>query len=549
MFRTPQHALTAIALAALLAACSKPAEVAAPAAPAPPPIAKVVAVDHAESGIAWKHASSDADVDAAFAQAKAETKPVFVYWGAKWCPPCNQVKATLFNRQDFIERSRAFVPVYVDGDSPGAQKLGARFKVSGYPTMVLFNPQGIELTRLPGEVEAERYTQVLTLGMNAQRPVKEVLAQVKAGGAGLSANDWRLLAFYSWDTDQQQLVPKDGVPALLKQLADACPADQTEIATRLRLKALAAVDDKAPAKPDPAAQATLLKVLADAPTARAYMDVLTNYATDITRALSAKGTPQRAELLTAFDGALKRFEADTSLSRADRMTALIAQVDLATIDAPKGDAAKAAKPSRPKLPEALLADIREQTARADREITDGYERQAVITAAAYLLERAGLGDESDTLLKANLAKSHSPYYLMSELASNAKARGDRTEALRWYEEAFDKSEGPATRLQWGASYVNALVELAPRDEARIEKAAGQLLAEAAKQPDAFYERSGRSLQRVGTKLQAWNKGGAHGAAVKRLQAQLDGVCGALPADDPKRANCAALLKIAPKETA
>ena len=547
MFRTPQHALTAIALAALLAACSKPAEVAAPAAPAP--VGKTAAVDRAESGIAWKHASSDADVDAAFAQAKAETKPVFVYWGAKWCPPCNQVKATLFNRQDFIERSRAFVPVYVDGDSPGAQKLGARFKVSGYPTMVLFSPQGIELTRLPGEVEAERYTQVLTLGMNAQRPVKEVLAQVKAGGTGLSANDWRLLAFYSWDTDQQQLVPKDGVPALLKQLADACPADQTEVATRLRLKALAAVDEKAAAKPDPAAQATLLKVLADAPTARAYMDVLTNYATDITRALSAKGTPQRAELLSAFDGALKRFEADTTLSRADRMSALIAQVDLATIDAPKGDAAKPAKATPPKLPDALLTDIRDQTARADREITDGYERQAVITAAAYLLERAGLGDESDTLLKANLAKSHSPYYLMSELASNAKARGDKTEALRWYEEAFDKSEGPATRLQWGASYVNALVELAPQDEARIEKAAGQLLAEAAKQPDAFYERSGRSLQRVGTKLQAWNKGGAHSAAVKRLQAQLDGVCGALAADDPKRANCAALLKPAPKTTA
>ena len=34
MFRTPQHALTAFALATLLAACSKPAEVAAPAAPA-----------------------------------------------------------------------------------------------------------------------------------------------------------------------------------------------------------------------------------------------------------------------------------------------------------------------------------------------------------------------------------------------------------------------------------------------------------------------------------------------------------------------------------
>ena len=537
----PASALTAIAFAVLLAACSKPAETAPPVAAAPAPVAATKPADHADTGIAWKHASSDADVDAAFAQARAETKPVFVYWGAKWCPPCNQVKATLFNRQDFIERSRAFVPVYVDGDSPGAQKLGARFKVGGYPTMVLFNAEGTEMTRLPGEVEAERYTQVLTLGINAQKPVKEVLAQVKAGGAGLTANDWRLLAFYSFDTDQQQLVPKDGMPALLKQLADACPADQTETATRLRLKALAAVDAKAPARPDAAAQAMLLKVLADPPAARAYLDVLTNYATDITRALAARGTPQRAELLAAFDGALKHFEADTALSRADRMTALIAQVDLAAIDAPKD--------AKPMLPETLLADIRVQTAKADREITDGYERQSVITSAAYLLQKAGLGAESDTLLKANLAKSHSPYYLMSSLASNAKARGDKAEALNWYEQAFDKSEGPATRLQWGASYINALVELGPTEEARIEKAASRLFAEAAEQPDAFYERSGRALQRVGTRLQAWSKGGAHAAAIRRLQTQLDGACGALEAADPKRVNCAGLLRPSPKQTA
>jgi thioredoxin-related protein len=579
----PRQALSLIALAAMLAACSKSADVtprpASIAAPNPP--ATAAATDPAESGIAWKRASTDADVDAAFALAKDQAKPVFVYWGAKWCPPCNQVRATLFNRQDFIERSRAFVPVYVDGDSPGAQKLGSRFKVSGYPTMVLFNPQGTELTRLPGEVDAARYTEVLTLGMNAQRPVKEVLAlalaEAKARGMGtspsagppqaglvpsgdrpryaagegssLTANDWRLLAFYAWDTDQQQLVPTGGVPALLKQLADACPADPAEIATRLRLKALAAVDDKARAKPDPVVQATLLKLLADAPGARAHMDVLANDAADITRALSARGSPQRAELLAAFDVAMKRFEADTTLSRADRMTALIAQVELARIDEAKADGAAPAKARKFKLPEALLADVREQTARADREITDGYERQAVITSAAYLLEQAGLGDASDALLKANLAKSHSPYYLMSELASNAKARGDKTGALRWYEEAFDRSEGPATRLQWGASYVSALVELAPQDEARIEKAAARLLTEAAALPDAFYERSGRSLQRVGTKLQGWNKSGAHGAAIRRLQAQLDGVCAALDAADPKRANCAALLKAAPKKTA
>ena len=547
----PALTLTLIAFAALAAGCSRSQDAPAPAVVKPPAVsapvnAVVAAADPIDAGIAWRHAANDADVNAAFALAKAESKPVFVYWGAKWCPPCNQVKATLFNRQDFIERSRAFVPVYVDGDSPGAQKLGSRFKVSGYPTMVLFNPQGTELTRLPGEVDPTRYTEVLTLGMNAQRPVKEVLALVKAGGQGVTADDWRLLAFYSWGTDQQQVVPKDAVPALLKQLADACPADQTDTATRLRLDALAAAPDKAPAMPDPTTQAMLLKLLADPAAARSHADQLAGgNASAITRTLSAAGTPQRAQLVTAFELALKRLEADASLSRADRIGALIARVELARIDVP----ATQKPPAKVKLPDALLADVREHVARVDREITNGYERQAVITAAAYLLELAGLGAESDTLLKANLAKSHSPYYLMSELAGNAKHRGATTEALHWYEEAFNQSEGPATRLQWGASYVNAMVELAPQDEARIERAVQQLLTEAATLPDAFYERSGRSLQRVGTQLQGWNKGGAHAASMRRLQGQLDGVCGALDAADPKRANCEGLLKPASKKTA
>ena len=174
-----------------------------------------------------------------------------------------------------------------------------------------------------------------------------------------------------------------------------------------------------------------------------------------------------------------------------------------------------------------------------------YPSQAVITTAAYLLARAGVPDEADTLLQANLAQSHSPYYLLSSLASNAKKRGDTEAALRWSEQAFDKSEGPATRLQWGASYVGMLLDLAPKDEARIERAVTQILTEADASSNAFYERSARSLQRVGTRLQAWNDKGAHAAALKRLQAQLDGVCGKLDAADPQRATCEGLLKPAP----
>jgi len=165
-----------------------------------------------------------------------------------------------------------------------------------------------------------------------------------------------------------------------------------------------------------------------------------------------------------------------------------------------------------------------------------------------VLGRAGLWADSDALLKANLAKSHSPYYLMSQLGSNARKQGRNDEALDWYAQAFAKSEGPATRLQWGSGYLSALVDLAPQDAARIEKTAAQLLAEAARDSGAFEGRSVRSLQRLGSKLASWNADGKQAAALRRLKVQLDGICPRVDAADGQRAACEALLEPASKKT-
>src|SRR5690348_1713425 len=112
--------LLVLGLSLVLAACPQPTEPPKPRAAAAP----VASASPAESaghaaGIAWRKD----DVDGAFRAAKSASKPLFLYWGAVWCTPCNQVKATLFDRQDFIERSRFFVPVYIVGDGPSAQKL------------------------------------------------------------------------------------------------------------------------------------------------------------------------------------------------------------------------------------------------------------------------------------------------------------------------------------------------------------------------------------------------------------------------------------------
>jgi hypothetical protein len=235
---------------------------------------------------------------------------------------------------------------------------------------------------------------------------------------------------------------------------------------------------------------------------------------------------ERAALAGAWDAALVGLIGDARLSAADRLGAVAARVDIAKLDAPKGA-----------LPDRLLASVREQVARGNKETADPYAREVVVNEAAYVLAEAGLFEESDALLTAELARSRTPYYHMLGLAANAKKRGDKAAAVAWTEKAYGAASGPATRLQWGVGYVNTLIDLAPDDAARIERAAIQVIDELEAVPDTFYDRNRRSLEKMAKKLLAWNKGNTHAEALRHIRVQLAGVCAKLPAGDPARTAC------------
>jgi thioredoxin-related protein len=478
-------------------------------------------------GIAWQQG----DVALVFAQARATNKPVFLYWGAEWCPPCNQVKATIFNQAAFIERTRQFIPVYLDGDSRNAQKLAAQFKVRGYPTMVLFKPDGAEITRLPGEVDPLRYLQVLTLGLAAARPVKATLAAALHDGSNLSADEWRLISDYDWNSNEAQVIEPGKLAETLLTLAKSVPADEVDIATRIQLKALvAATAEKTSTVDQVAGLETLHKVLGDARLTRANFDLLVNYASELTELMTKSPSAVRAALIGEWNAPLWRLSDDTSLSMADRLTAVTALVAIAKLDGGK-DA----------LADTLLAAVREHVAQADKATTNGYERHAVISTAADTLAMAGLLDESDALLKSEIKRSRSPYYLMLQLAANAKLRGDSKLALDWYERAYGLAAGSATRLQWGVNYISEIVDLAPLDEARLDRAAQSVTKELAHMQDGFYERNRRSVEKLIGKLTDWNKDRQHERSARKVFAQIRGLCAKLPTKDPQRANCESLF--------
>jgi thiol:disulfide interchange protein len=95
------------------------------------------------------------DVEAAVAQAKKEKKAVLVeFTGSDWCPPCIMMRKNVFSKKEFVDAaSKDYVLVEVDlpkKDKELAAKnqiVAEKYKIEGFPTVVLLNPEGKEFTR------------------------------------------------------------------------------------------------------------------------------------------------------------------------------------------------------------------------------------------------------------------------------------------------------------------------------------------------------------------------------------------------------------------
>ena len=489
----------------------------------------LAAADQRPAGIAW-HGGS---VDSAFARAKKENRPVFMYWGAVWCPPCNRLKATLFKRPDFIARMRDFVPVYVDGDAPDAQTISGRFKVRGYPTTLVFLPNGNELTRLPGEASPERYLDVLAAANKATRPMADAMRRALDKPSSLSPAEWRLLAWYSWETDEQAVTGKAGAAEIVGQLAGRCPAGEAtrEACDRLLMKGLLLAAQPTPGKKDAPRTATATEaaafeaLLATPERIRANLDVVLEAPPAITRLLRARGS----DLAARWDAVLAGIARDSGVPYLERLAALDGRIGLVRID-----------DEHAALPAELLTDVRKLARETDQAVTDANERQAVISAAADLLASADQPGEAMQLLTAELPRSHSPYYHMLALASIARQTGDKATALAWHAKAHEAARGDATRLQWGASHVRALIDLAPDDGERIVATTLALLGEVSPKASSFEGRNRAVLEKLSAKLSAWGKEPAHAGDWTKVRAAWSALCDKLPQRGTQRQTCQAM---------
>jgi thioredoxin-like negative regulator of GroEL len=502
------------------------------------------------SEIAWFGGT----IEEAFDLARNTARPVFLYWGAEWCPPCHYLKNKIFKRPEFVAKIEEFIPVYLDGDSERAQVLGEELDVQGYPTVIVFNPEGEEVIRMPSTIPVAQYADILDAALQIRRPIEETLSRVMDSGvADAERADLSLLAFYSWDQDSKTGLSGEEKIAVLRRLHHETPTDlelqRSRFLTlylRTLIEAAAGESEDITLSADERSEHSrqMIGILSDPDLRRANLLHLLYGSRETVELLHPEPSAAREALVDAWKKAARACESDETLSLDDRLSSLIPRLALARLAAeenlPQGDHTD---DSPLELPPELIAEVRDRVAVAASQVADEGELQTVLSTMVWLLQTAGLDDEAETLLAEKMEQTAAPYYYMSRLASLKQDAEQPNEALLWYRKAYDSARGRYTRFRWGSIYLRRLLELAPSDLATIEAASMRILDELLTHEDAFalgnYSRLG-SLEEA---YRTWGENGGDQELLATIRQHVHTQCDRYPDDgeDSQRQRCLAFL--------
>lgn len=442
-----------------------------------------------DSGIQWFKGS----VEQAFTGAQQQDKPIFLYWGAKWCPPCNQLKATLFREPAFISKTRLFVPVYLDGDTEQAQAQGEKFSVLGYPTLIIFNAQGEEITRIPGGMDLARYADVLDLALNNIQPVKQLVDKILDQEYQPSDKELQLLAFYSWQQDAGQATTGRDKLMLYRKLSGLTPEHMREENSHFDaeyLLELSKLEEPLGIEASLEGMKRLVKILDNPVNTRSNLEFVVYDGKDVISKLTTDSAAAREHMAGKWEAALNRLADSEQITKLERL-----QLHRGSVES--------YKLKQQPLPASLKRQIRYDITEALAAIENDYQQIALTYESYSLLHASEQNTEAEKLLTKALEYDSNSHYWMLILAGMAKDEQRKDDAIELYRRAYEVSQGLATRLQWGAYYMDGLSKLQPQNLQQIKRLSNELITALQQQKNPFHGRNNRVLKRINQSLREW----------------------------------------------
>jgi thioredoxin-related protein len=123
------------------------------------------------------------DVEAAFAEARAADKLVFVDLYADWCGWCKVLEREVFPQPEFQAHARRAVLLRVDVEDGGAgTELAARFDAWSLPTLLVLEPSGALAGTVSGYAPTRQYVAKLEAALAAHQRTLELYRATLASG-------------------------------------------------------------------------------------------------------------------------------------------------------------------------------------------------------------------------------------------------------------------------------------------------------------------------------------------------------------------------------
>ena len=111
-------------------------------------VVAALAGESPQSGVTFEPGSPRfADV---LAKAKQQGKPVFIDFFTESCGWCKRLDADVFAKAETAETMKAFVAVRFDAEKGEGADLAKRYRVHGYPSLVVVDAEGAEIDRIGG---------------------------------------------------------------------------------------------------------------------------------------------------------------------------------------------------------------------------------------------------------------------------------------------------------------------------------------------------------------------------------------------------------------
>ncbi len=123
--------------------------------------------------------------------AKSENKYVFIDFFTTWCGPCKTMDKETYAEEGVSGFLNGMVPVKYNAEKGAGLELAKKFRISAYPTLVLLGPEGEEIDRHVGFLNAKDFLRIMKDYQNGVGTVADFEQRVKKNPA--DAATWKTL--------------------------------------------------------------------------------------------------------------------------------------------------------------------------------------------------------------------------------------------------------------------------------------------------------------------------------------------------------------------